>query len=91
MADINSTTIQITNSKISRPAYSEDGDSLVVRYPHISIASRRAEIAARIESITCLITANDGEDFDCLADEFQLSIRHMLADMATELHVLCSE
>lgn len=91
MAKTESTTIEISRSTISRPTYTEDGDFLVVRFPNTTADSYRATMAEQIEAITCLMTANDGEDFRCLNDELQLTIRHMLANMSSELNVLCSE
>lgn len=91
MVNTESTTIQISRSTISRPTYTEDGDVLVVRIPNTTASSYRATVAEQIEAITCLMTANDGEDFYSLNDELQLTIRHMLANMSTELNVLCSE
>ncbi|WP_397474215.1 hypothetical protein [Pusillimonas sp.] len=75
--------------KYGRPIYTENGSTLTVQFPHQSIYDRRRRIAEEMEALTLLITANDGEDFNCMADDFQLTIRHMLSGMATELDALC--
>lgn len=72
-----------------RPIYKENGSTLTVQFPHESIRERRLKIAEQMEALTLLITANDGEDFNCIADDFQLTIKHMLHGMATELYALC--
>jgi len=75
--------------KYGRPIYTESGRALTVQFPNESIHDRRRKIAEQIEALTLLITANDGEDFDSIAADFQLTIRHMLHGLATELYALC--
>jgi len=75
--------------KYGRPIYTEKGSTLAIQIPNESIHSRRRMIAEQMEALTLLITANDGEDFSLMADDFQLTIRHMLNGMATELYALC--
>lgn len=75
--------------KFGRPIYAEKDGALMAYFPFETVRYRRLKIAEQMEAITLLITANDGEDFDSIADDFQLTIRNMLSGMAKELYALC--
>lgn len=72
-----------------RPIYKEENNIVTAQYPHETIHDRRSRIASQLEALTLLIGANDGEDFNSMADPFQLEIKNLLHEMATELHALC--